>query len=112
MATISLTDIQEAAQERYADLEVETGDDTLVLVNALRLSKANRKKLFALLDKEDEAEDAAPEDIEDVFDDVFKIVASKAHAATLIGYDAPVKATIFENYTKATQVGEASSSEN
>lgn len=112
MATISLEEIQSDAQERYGDLVIDTGDDALVLRNALRLSKEARAELFSLFDKRDENEDAAAEDIEDVFDDVLRLVASKAHAAKLLKYDAPTKAVIFERYTQATQAGEASSSEN
>lgn len=112
MATISLEEIQADAQERYGDLNIETGTETLVLRNALRLSKEARAELFGLFDKREENEDAPAEDIEDVFDDVLRLVASKAHAAKLLKYDAPTKAVIFERYSKATQAGEASSSEN
>lgn len=112
MSTIQLSDIQEAAEAKYGDLKIETSDDTLVLRNVLRLSKEARKEFFALLDKKGEDEDAAAEDVEEVFDQAFAVVATKAHAAELAKFDAPMKAVIFERYTEATQSGEASGSQN
>lgn len=112
MSTIQLSDIQVAAEKKYGDLKIDTGDDHIVLRNVLRLNKAERKGFFALLDKKEESEGADAEDIEDVFDSVFDLVANKADAKALKAFDAPIKATIFEKYTEATSAGEASGSEN
>lgn len=114
MATIELSDIQAEAQERFGDLRIEAGDDVIVLTNPLRLDRQARSDLFSLFEKKEERDEdgASAEDVEDVFESVFTLVSSKAHAAKLNKLDAPVKSLIFEKYMKVSQAGEASGSEN
>ena len=109
MATISLKDIQDAAEKKYGSLIIDLGEgDTVELVNALRLSKEKRRALTALEKREGA-------DAEDMLIESLRIVARDEHQANLlvqaVGDDLASLAEIMENYTKDTQVGEASPSQ-
>lgn len=112
MASFSLDDIRTAAEAKYGSTDIDLGDGrVVVLQNPLRLGKKDRDALTGLQDKL-EAPDA---DQVDVLGDAILLVAKdKAVAKDLlaaIGDDLAVLAEIFEQYTKGSQVGEASASQ-
>lgn len=115
MPSIQLSDIQTAAEKKYGNLTIDIGDKAVVLRNPMRLSKAERKELFASFKSEDDDE-TDREDGEEHLDTVLTIVAaSKADAKALLaalGDDLPAKAEVVAEYMKSAQVGEASASQN
>ena len=115
MTNVTLADLQDAAQKKWGDLVIE--DLGVTLRHALRLSKADRKKLSKL--QEVEEGDEANEDEEVVLNRLRKtveIVAQTPEQAKVlldaVGDDVTLLATVLEQYTEATQMGEASDSEN
>lgn len=110
MASFTLDDIRAAADAKYASTDIQVGSKTVELVNPLRLTKDKRDALLAIQDQL--GEDA---DQQAVLEDALRLVAkTPAQAETLIkaiGGDLPVLAEVFTNYTKSTQVGEASASD-
>lgn len=114
MATsVSLADLQAASQEKWGDFVIE--DLGVTLRHALRLSKAERKKLSQLQDAESDGD----EDEEVVLNRLRKTVEIVAQTPeqgkkllAAVGDDVTLLATILEQYTEATQMGEASDSEN
>lgn len=117
MATsVTLADLQAAAQERWGDYVIE--DLGVTLRHALRLSKKERAALAELQGSEDEDEDDG-EDDEDVVDRIEKTItllaATPAQGEKLleaVGGDATILIALMEQYQEATQLGEASDSEN
>ena len=112
MPSVTLDDIQAAADRKYGPFTVDMGDgQTCTLLNALRLSKDKRKKVLKLQDLQDE--DA--ENVEDHLIEMVRLTAqSKADADRLlkaIGNDLALLAEILEQYGKASELGEASASE-
>lgn len=125
---VTLDDIRAAAERKYGDYEVDLGQDrVLVLSNPLRLPKAKRKDLFALIDKV-QADDTGPDADEDrpsqadeiegqlgAVRDILRLIADRAEYAeeliTAIGDDLPMLMEIFEGYMGVAQPGEALNSE-
>lgn len=106
MPSITLADIQAAADRKYGPLLIDLGDggDPIELPNPLRLTKAKRDKLAALDDEGDVDERLA---------EIVKIAARPADAKRLlavVGDDLPMLAEIVNNWTSSAQVGEASPS--
>lgn len=110
MASFSLDDIRSAAEAKYGSTDIELGDETIRLLNPLRLAKAARNQLTKLQDLMG-GEDA---DQEELLSEAIRLVAEHPKAAdkllTAIGGDLAVLAEIFDAYGKGTQVGEASAS--
>lgn len=106
MSSFSLDDIRTAAEAKYGSTDITFGEDTLVLRNALRLSKAERKELMSLQDKID-----AGEDQEDLVVGALTLVAKDKAVARkflkAVGDDMAVLSEVFQKYTGETQVGEA-----
>lgn len=105
MTAFSLDEIRAAADVKYSSTDITFGDDTLVLRNALRLSKAERKDLS-------EIQDAIKEDPEEGMAKALTLVAAdKKIAAKFIkeaaAGDAAILATVFDKYTGQDQAGEA-----
>ena len=106
MPSISLTDIQKAADRKYGPLTIEgvPGGD-VVLVNPLRMSKAKRAKL-AKLD--------ADGDTDEKLADIIRLAVDKpADAKRLLdatGGDLTYLAEICQRWTGSAQVGEVSPS--
>lgn len=121
MSSFTLDDIRAAAETKYGATEIDLGGDTKVrLLNPLRLSKAKRDALVALQKELDHQEDGAEEgtehiDQEGAFKETIRLVAeSQYQAETLlsaVGDDLAVLAEIVERYSRGTQVGEASASD-
>lgn len=108
MAQFSLDDIREAAEAKYADVEITFGkDDSVSFINALRLSKKDRGALLKL--QEELGKDGA--DQASLLAGGLRTVASDKDAANrmleLVGEDLSILASIFEKYTEGTQAGEA-----
>ncbi|MFJ3907466.1 phage tail assembly protein [Streptomyces vinaceus] len=110
MASYSLDAIRAAAEARYGSTDIELGDDTVRLLNPLRLRKEKRTKLTQLQDRMS-GEDA---DQEELLSEAIRLVAEHPKAAdkllTAIGGDLAVLAEIFDAYGRGTQAGEASAS--
>lgn len=116
MATsVTLKDLQAASQERWGDYVIE--DLGVTLRHALRLSEEERTTLAALQSKEEEEGEGAEEgDVVQRITDTIRLLASDPKSADAllkaIGGDITVLVTIMEQYAEATQLGEASDSEN
>ncbi|MEU6959591.1 phage tail assembly protein [Streptomyces sp. NPDC045456] len=110
MASFSLDDIRAAAEAKYGSTDIELVDDTIRLLNPLRLPKLSRQKLTQLQDLMG-GEDA---DQEELLSEAIRLVAETRKAADkllkAIGGDLALLAEIFDRYGKGTQVGEASAS--
>ncbi|WP_328310254.1 phage tail assembly protein [Streptomyces sp. NBC_00442] len=110
MASFSLDDIRNAAEARYGSTDIELGDETVRLLNPLRLPRDTRTKLSQLQDDMG-GEDA---DQEELLSEAIRLVAEHAAAADkllkAVGGDLAVLAEIFDRYGKGAQVGEASAS--
>lgn len=106
MPSITLADIQAAADKKYGPLVVDLGDKTVEMRNPLKLSKASREKLSAL-DTQD--------DIDAKLVAIVRIACSAPDAKALlavVGDDLTVLAEIVKEWTGSAQVGEASTSAN
>ncbi|MFI1799856.1 phage tail assembly protein [Streptomyces sp. NPDC020379] len=110
MASFSLDDIRNAAEAKYGSTDIELGDDTIRLLNPLRLPKATRHQLAQLQD-EMGGDDA---DQEELLSEAIRLVAEHREAAdkllAAVGGDLAVLAEIFDRYGRGAQVGEASAS--
>jgi hypothetical protein len=110
MAAFSLDDIRAAAERKYGSTDIAFGEDTVRLLNPLRLPKQKRTDLSALQDKL--SEDGA--DQEALMSEAIRLVAESDKAAgkllDAVNGDLAVLAEIFDRYGKGTQVGEASAS--
>lgn len=115
MANFTLDDIRTAAEAKYGSTDIELGDGMVVkLVNPLRLPKLRRDALMNIQgDLNAEGEDAKGQ--EEILAEAIRLVAEKPVQAEAlleaVGDDLTVLAEIFERYTKSTQVGEASASQ-
>ncbi|MGW1836970.1 phage tail assembly protein [Streptomyces sp. NPDC002067] len=110
MASFSLDTIRAAAEAKYGSTDIELGDETIRLLNPLRLPKTKRTALSELQDRMG-GEDA---DQEELLSEAIRLVAERPAAADdlldAVGGDLAVLAEIFDRYGKGTQVGEASAS--
>lgn len=113
MPNVTLADIQAAADAKYGPYVIDMGDgQTCTLLNALRLPKDKRREVMKLQDLQEE-------DAENVDDHLMRMVEltakSKGDATRLlraVGTDLALLAEILEGYGKASELGEASASEN
>lgn len=107
---MKLSDVQAAADKKYAPLGIELDDRTVTLRTPVRLSKEERKTLSEATNAE-EADDPI-----DTIESAFRVVvADNKDAEALIkaiGGDLGVALELFSAFTAETQLGEASSSEN
>lgn len=111
--TFTLDDIRKAAEAKYGATEVDLGDgqESVRLVNVLRLPKEKRDRLIAAQKQlqDDEADQEA------ILRDMLRLVAeTDAQASRLldvIGDDLAVLLTVFTQYSEGTQLGEASASQ-
>lgn len=112
MATFSLDDIRAAADRKYGHTEIQIDEETTVrLVNALQLSKAERKALVAVQERLSKTDEENGEEQEDVLKDALRIVASDKKAIekllAQIGDNLALLVTVFTQYNEGTQAGEA-----
>lgn len=111
MSTFTLDDIRTAAEAKFGNTTIKIGDTDVVLVNALQLPKLKRD---ALIEKQKHlGEDDAPQ--EEILRDSLRLVIPSAHQAELliesVGENLAVLLEIFSSYSKGTQLGEASASD-
>lgn len=105
MPSITLADIQAAADKKYGPLVVDLGDRKVEMRNPLRLPKVKRDQLAAL--------DGDDSDVDAKLASIVKIACSAADAKALlaaVGDDLPALAEIVSEWTGSAQVGEASPS--
>lgn len=112
MPSVTLADIQAAADAKYGPYVIDMGDgQTCTLLNAFRLPKDKRKKVMALQDLQ--AED--PENVDDHLMDMVRLTAKSTADSTrllkAVGSDLGLLAEILDGYGKASELGEASASE-
>lgn len=105
MASFTLEDIHAAADKKYASTEFPFGDEVLVLRNALRLSKEERKAMTDIQDSIKEDPDAGMEE-------ALKLAAKDKAVAEkfikdVVKGDTAILATVFDLYTGQTELGEA-----
>ncbi|WP_217129369.1 phage tail assembly protein [Streptomyces sp. AC558_RSS880] len=111
MASFSLDDIRAAAERKYGSTDITLGEDTVRLLNPLRLPKARRDALLSLQEQmsADDADQAA------LLSDAIRTIAESEKAAEklleAVGGDLAVLAEIFGHYGESTQAGEASASQ-
>ena len=106
---MKLSDAQAAADKKYAPLGIELDDRTVVLRTPVRLSKEERDQLQEATKAEEQ------DDPIDTIESAFRIVIADEDDAealiSAIGGDLGVALEVFNAFTKETQLGEASSSE-
>ncbi|MFI5942204.1 phage tail assembly protein [Streptomyces uncialis] len=110
MASYTLDDIRSAADRKYGSTDIRVGEETVRLLNPLRLTKAKRDALLGLQEEmvRDDADQAA------LLSDAIRTVAQSETAAdsllAAIDGDLAVLAEVFGRYGENTQAGEASAS--
>lgn len=111
MASFSLDDIRAAAERKYGSTDITLGEDTVRLLNPLRLPKARRDALLALQEEmgKDDADQA------ELLAQAIRTIAESEKAADklleAVDGDLAILAEIFGHYGESTQVGEASASQ-
>lgn len=106
----TLDNLRAVAQKKYASTVIpfgEDNDDSVELVNPIRLDKKKRDQLLALQDalQEDDA------DQEELLSNALKLVAKDKAAAKRflaeVDGDLALLATVFEHYSGEVELGEA-----
>lgn len=118
MAKITLADIKNAADRKYGPFEVDLGDGVEVtLLNVLRLPKDKRAEFTAQQKLLDTAQGAAEQDLDEItakLCDLLRVIAATPEGAERLidamGDDNGVLMELWEQYSEATQPGEASPS--
>lgn len=105
MASFTVADITAAADKKYASTEFPFGDDVLVLRNALRLTKEERKAMTSIQESIKDDPDAGLEEAL-LLAAKDKAVAKKFLKEVVKGETA-ILATVFDLYTGQTELGEA-----
>lgn len=117
MAVFTLDSIREAAEAKYGSTDIPFAEGKVVrLLNPLRLEKSKRRALMSIQDRLDSDKDEDKDvDQEEVLIDAIHLVADDDQMATdflaEIGNDLAVLAEVFSIYTKESQAGEASASQ-
>jgi hypothetical protein len=110
--TFTLDDIRAAAEAKYGSTDIKLSDgSTCRLLNPLRLEKKKREALMAK-QNELESEDADQEQI--LAESLLLVAESVKYGKQLLKEldgDLTMLATVFEKFNEATQLGEASSSQ-
>jgi hypothetical protein len=115
MSAIKLSDLQQGADEKYPDFEIEIEDGKVVAFQPiLRLDKKGRKAVVAALDIKKRVEDAgdeSDEDWTDLYSDAFKLTARTPAAFAAVkkwaGEDLTRWSYLFDQYQEKTNAGEA-----
>jgi hypothetical protein len=115
MSAIKLSDLQQGAEEKYPDFEIELeGGEIAAFQPILRLDKKGRKAVVAALDIEKrvkEAGEESDEDWTDLYSDAFRLTARKPAAFTAVkkwaGEDLTRWSYLFDQYQEKTNAGEA-----
>jgi hypothetical protein len=112
MPKINLSDIQSAANTKFADFEITLpGGEIIFFQPVLRLEKHRRLQLKAAMDLKARGEADADTDLYDLYQDAFKVVAKTPDAydklVAAVGDDPAVWQELFESYNEDTEPGEA-----
>lgn len=115
MSAIKLSDLQQGADEKYPDFEIELEDGKVIAFQPiLRLDKKGRKAVVAALDiskrvKEDDEE--SDDDWTDLYADAFRLTARNVAAYNAVkkwaGEDLTRWSYLFDQYQEKTNAGEA-----
>lgn len=114
-----LDDMKQELERDYAPVEIEVGDDVVVLRHFMRLPTADRKAVMAVvheLPSQDEREamtDDQLEALESAIEKVLRTVAAEGKGGKLVdalGEDLALKSRIFNLWTESTDLGEAPNS--
>lgn len=116
MANFTLDDLRAAAEREYGDTTIEIpGEEPVVLLNALRLSKADRKQIVDLQARLGSAEEEGSDiDEVEVVSDLIRVAAKGNSGQRLLDAvdgDLTVLIKILEAYGEETELGEASPSQ-
>lgn len=115
MSAIKLSELQQGADEKYPDFEIEFEAGKLAAFQPiLRLDKAGRKAVVAALDikkRAENADDDSDEDWTDLYADAFRLTARTPEAYELLkawaGEDLTRWSYVFDQYQEKTNAGEA-----
>ncbi|MEU3265117.1 phage tail assembly protein [Streptomyces bacillaris] len=111
MASYTLDDIRAAAERKYGSTDIVCGEDTVRLLNPLRLPKTRRDTLLGL-QEEMGKEDA---DQAELLAQAIRTIAESEKSADklldAVAGDLAILAEIFGHYGESTQAGEASASQ-
>lgn len=109
----TLDDIRESAEQKYGSTYIQVGETEVELVNVLRLKKDKRDIVMELSKK-----DTDDQDIDATRDALMKglraVCRTTSQADALeeaLGEDTALVAEVFAHYTKETEAGEASPSQ-
>lgn len=107
----TLDDIRAAADKKYAAVPIKFGkDETVNLLNPLRMSQEGRDVLAGIQDELDAAAQAGTDQVELFQSALIAVAEDKKAARRLIGEiggDLAVLAMVFETYLGGVQAGEA-----
>jgi hypothetical protein len=112
MPKINLSDIQNAANQKYGDFEIHLPSGEVILfVPAIRLVKEKRQELAAALDIQTRAQADNADDLYDVYRDAFriseKVKGNYDKLAEVVGDDPAVWQDLFISFNEETAPGEA-----
>lgn len=112
MPSITLSDIQSAADKKYGDFEIHLPNHEVVkFAPALRLPKEKRKLLAKAFHVESRVNDEPDLDLYDIYQDVFRVTARTANGFELlvaaVGDDPAVWEELAREFMQDTQAGEA-----
>jgi hypothetical protein len=112
MPSITLNDIQTAADKKFGDFElVLPNGETVSFIPALRLPKETRRKIGKAFDVEARAKiEGNDDDIFDIYKDVFRICERRTgdfdKLEAVVGDDPAVWQELSDNFLNDTQAGE------
>lgn len=111
----TLDDIREAAETKYGSTFIEVGDETVELINVLRLPKEKRQIILNLSKEEKGADENDIDATRDKLTSGLRAACRTEKQADVLlgalGDDTALVAEVFSSYTKETQAGEASPSQ-
>lgn len=113
MSQFTLDDFRAAAEKKFGSTDITIGEETIRLVNPLRMPKEQRKALLSIQEELD-SDDAEIEQQEEVLKRALRVACEHSWMADrlldAVGDDLALIMSIFESYTGEQEVGEASAS--
>lgn len=115
MPKVMLADVVKAADAKYGPFVLGLGDDSEVtLLNGARIEKEKRKRLIALQKEQKALQDAGdvnPDQEESFLYELVRLIAASDDDAQRLlnatAHDFALLAEVIDQYSEATQVGEA-----
>lgn len=118
MATITLDDIRESVEREFVSTKIQVGGTEVLMMNPMRLAKAQRSKLSAALKAagddaadDEEALDAQFEKMLSVIKAAIPDVSQCKELIDAIGDDMAVAMKVLDAYMEEMKPGEASGSQ-